>query len=293
MKDYIVRGIADNDEIRVFCAVTTELVERSREMHKLSPVAAAALGRTLTASAMMGIMLKGEKDNITVQVKGKGPLGGIVAISDSKANVRGYVHNPEVDMPDKNNGKLDVGGAVGPGYLNVIKDLGLKEPYIGQVPLVSGEIGEDLAYYFAKSEQINSAVGLGVLIEKDYTVGVAGGFIIQAMPGISEESLNKLEESIGKIDSISALFKEYSTPEEVVKFILKDFDISIIDKIFAKYECDCMRERVEKALISLGENELLSLIEEQGGAELTCHFCDKVYDFNKEELEMLYNESRK
>lgn len=293
MKDYIVRGIADNDEIRVFCTVTTELVEKAREIHKLSPVAAAALGRTLTACTMMGIMLKGEKDNITIQVKGKGPLGGIVAIGDSKANVRGYVHNPDIDIPNKSNSKLNVGEAVGPGYLNIIKDLGLKEPYIGQVPLVSGEIGEDLAYYFAKSEQINSAVGLGVFIEKDYTVGTAGGFIIQAMPGISEETLNKLEESIGKIDSISNLFKEYSTPEKVVEFILKDFDITIIDKVFTKYKCDCKRERVEKALISIGKNELLSLIEEQGGAELTCHFCDKVYQFNKEELEKLYNESIK
>lgn len=293
MKDYIVRAIADNENIRVFCCVTTNLVERARNIHNTTPVATAALGRVLSACSMMGIMSKGEKDTITIQIKGSGPLGGILGISDSKANVRGYVHNPEVELPLKPNGKLDVSRAVGEGYLNIIKDLGLKDPYIGQVPLISGEIGEDLAYYFTKSEQINSVVGLGVLIERDYTVGIAGGFIIQAMPGISEESLSKLENCISGVESVTNLFKQYRSPEEVVKFILKGFEITFTDTIETKYECNCSKDRVERALISMGKKDLLDLIETQGQAELTCHFCDRVYNFEKEDLQALYEKSIK
>lgn len=288
MKDYIIRAITDDENIRAFCSITTETVENARRIHNTSPVATAALGRTLTAAGIMGVMSKGDDDTITIQIKGNGPLGGIVAVSDSKANVRGYVHNPDIDMPINSRGKLNVGGAVGKGYLNIIKDMGLKEPYIGQVPLVSGEIGEDLAYYFTVSEQINSAVGLGVLIEKDLSVAVSGGFIIQVMPGISETAVEKLENSIKEISSITNLFKEYNSPEEIIKYILREFEVKITDKNPTVYKCNCSKERVERALISLGKKELQKLIDEQGQVELNCHFCDKVYQFNKEELLKLF-----
>lgn len=291
MKDYVIRAIANNENIRAFAVNTTCLVERARLIHKASPVAIAALGRTLTAGSLMSVMLKGEKDTLTIQIKGNGPLGGVVAIADSKCNVRGYVYNPDVQLPLTENYKLDVGGAMGKGYLNVIKDIGLKEPYTGQVPLVSGEIGEDLAYYFLKSEQINSAVGLGVLVERDYSISIAGGFIIQVMPDISEDTVDKLENSINKINSVTNLFKEYNTPEEVLKHILKDFNITIVDKVPTQYLCTCSKQRVEKALISIGKEELNALIEEQGEAELSCHFCDKIYNFDKKDLQRLYNES--
>lgn len=289
MQDYIARGISDDKSIRVFAAVTTLTVEKARTIHNTTPVATSALGRTLTASAIMGVMLKGEKDTVTVQIKGNGKLGGIVCVSDSKANVRGYVHNPEVDLPLKDNGKLDVSGAIGQGYLNIIKDIGLKEPYIGQVPLISGEIAEDLAYYFLKSEQINSCVGLGVLIEKDYHVEVSGGFIIQVMPDIRESELDKLDSAIKKVDSVTSLFKEYKRPEEVLKYILKDFNILITETIPTRYFCTCSKERIERALISMGKEELKNLIQEQGEAEISCHFCNKKYLFDKKELQQLYN----
>lgn len=291
MKDYIIRAIASSEHIRAFASVTSSLVEEARNIHNTTPVATAALGRLLTAGAMMGIMSKGEKDIITLQIKGNGELGGVLAISDSKANVRGYVYNPGADLPLRADGKLDVGGAIGKGYLNVIKDIGLGEPYTGQIALVSGEIAEDIAYYYATSEQINSVVGLGVVIERDYSVNIAGGFIIQAMPGITEEELSKLEENLKDMTSVTEAFKKYKTPEKVLNHILKGFEFSIIDKVPAKYVCDCSKDRVERALISLGKKELESLINEQGTAELTCHFCNKKYNFNKEQLQELYNHS--
>lgn len=290
MKDYVVRAIANNDNIRMFAAVTTNLVENASKIHNTTPVATAALGRMLTACAMMGVMLKGEKDTLTLQIKGDGPLGGVVVVGDSNSNVRGYVYNPEVDIPLKSNGKLDVGGAIGEGTFTVIKDIGMREPYIGKVALVSGEIGEDLTYYFHKSEQINSAVGLGVLIERDYSIGASGGFIIQVMPGIEEETIEKLEKNIAEVTSVTELFKKYKTPEEVLKQVLNGFDITITDKINTNYLCTCSKERVERALISIGKEELKSLIEEQGEAEMSCHFCDKKYYFDKAELQSLYNE---
>lgn len=293
MKDYIVRAIADNGNIRAFAATTKILVEEARNIHNTTPVATAALGRTLTVGAIMGIMLKGEKGSITVQIKGDGPLGGIVAISDSKANVRGYVYNPGVELPSNNKRKLDVSKAIGKGYLNIIADLGLKEPYSGQVPLVSGEIAEDIAYYFQKSEQINSAVGLGVLVEKDYSVAVSGGFIIQAMPGIEDETTKKVEEKIKSITSVTALFKQLGSPENVLEYLLNGLEMSQTDKVPTRYLCTCSRDRIERALISLGRTELNSLIKEQGQAELTCHFCDKNYCFNKDELEKLHKEASK
>lgn len=293
MEDYIVRAIAGEESVRAFVAVTTSLVEESRKIHDTSPVATAALGRTLTAGAIMGAMLKGEKDTVTIQIKGRGELGGIVAVSDSKSNVRGYVHNPQVDIPLKSNGKLDVSRAIGGGYLNIVRDMGLKEPYVGQIPLVSGEIAEDLAYYFTQSEQINSVVGLGVLIERDYTVSVSGGFIIQVLPGVKESIISRLEENVKEINSVSALFKKYITPEEVLKYLLRGFKISITDKTPTKYLCTCSRERIEGALIGMGKRELVSLIEEQGEAELSCHFCNLKYHFTKDQLIEIMNESTK
>lgn len=290
MKDYVVRAIANNENIRAFAALSTNLVEEASRLHNTTPVATAALGRMLTACTMMGVMLKGENHTLTLQIKGDGPLGGVVAVGDSKANVRGYVYNPEVDIPLKGNGKLDVGGSIGEGTLTVIKDIGMREPYIGKVALISGEIGEDLTYYFHKSEQINSAVGLGVLIERDYSIAVSGGFIVQVMPEIEEESIEKLEKNIAEITSVTELFKKYETPEEVLKQILSGFDITITDKIDANYLCTCSKERVERALISIGKAELKSLIEEQGEAEMSCHFCNKKYYFDKTELQRLYNE---
>lgn len=290
MKDYVVRAIANNENIRAFAALSTNLVEEASRLHNTTPVATAALGRMLTACTMMGVMLKGENHTLTLQIKGDGPLGGVVAVGDSKANVRGYVYNPEVDIPLKSNGKLDVGGSIGEGTLTVIKDIGMREPYIGKVALISGEIGEDLTYYFHKSEQINSAVGLGVLIERDYSIAVSGGFIVQVMPEIEEESIEKLEKNIAEITSVTGLFKKYETPEEVLKQILSGFDITITDKIDANYLCTCSKERVERALISIGKAELKSLIEEQGEAEMFCHFCNKKYYFDKTELQRLYNE---
>lgn len=290
MKDYVVRAIANNENIRAFAAVTTNLVKEASKIHNTTPVATAALGRMLTACAIMGIMLKGEKDTITLQIKGDGPLGGVVAVGDSKANVRGYVYNPEVDIPLKSNGKLDVGGSIGEGTFTVIKDLGMREPYIGKVELVSGEIGEDLTYYFHKSEQTNSAVGLGVLIERDYSIVVSGGFIIQVMPGIEDETIEKLEKNIAEVTSVTELFKEYQTPEEVLKQVLNGFDITIAEKNDVNYLCTCSKERVEKALISIGKEELISLIKEQGEVELSCHFCDEKYHFDKNELQKLYEE---
>lgn len=291
MQDYIIRAITKSKHIRAFVADTTNLVEKARSIHNTSPVATAALGRTLTCAAIMGIMLKGEKDTLTVQIKGKGELGGIVAIGDTKANVRGYVYNPNVDIPLKTNGKLDVSGAIGKGYLNVIKDIGLKEPYGGQVPLVSGEIAEDFTYYFLKSEQINSAVGMGVLIDRDYSVAISGGFIIQVMPDIEEEEMQKLENIINEIFSVTDLFKTHKNPESVLKVLLEEFEIEIIDRINTNYKCTCSRGRMEKALISMGKKELQELIDDQGQAELGCQFCGSKYIFNKSELESLYNES--
>jgi len=291
MKDYIIRAITKSKHIRIFVASTTNLVEKARSMHDTYPVATAALGRTLTASAIMGIMLKGDNDTLTIQIKGKGELGGIVVVSDSKANVRGYVNNPSVDIPLNAKGKLDVSGAIGKGYLNVIKDIGLKDTYGGQVPLISGEIAEDIAYYFLKSDQINSAVGMGVLVDRDYSVIVSGGFIIQAMPDIEEDEIVKLENVISDISSVTDLFNEHITPEKVLEVILKDFEYEILDKVDTNYKCTCSKDRMERALISLGKDELRSLIDEQGEAELNCQFCDEKYIFNKEALNSLYKES--
>lgn len=284
MSDYIVRAIAANDQIRAFAAVTTETVETARQDHNTSPVATAALGRLLTAGAMMGTMMKGEKDVLTLQIKAGGPLEGITVTADSKGRVKGYVGNPNVCIPANSKGKLDVAGAVGIGFMNVIKDMGLKEPYVGQVALQTSEIAEDLTYYFATSEQVPSAVGLGVLMNKDNTVRQAGGFIVQLMPFAEESTIAKLEENVQKITSVTNLLEEGHTPESLLDKVLEGFDVEINEKIPTKFYCNCSRERVEKALISIGRKELNEMIQEGKPIELNCHFCNHNYEFTVEEL---------
>ena len=284
MNDYIIRATAANDQIRAFAAVTTEMVETAREHHNTSPVATAALGRLLTAGAMMGSMMKGEKDVLTLQIKAGGPLQGITVTADSQGNVKGYVGNPDVCIPANSKGKLDVAGAVGPGFLTVIKDMGLKEPYSGQVMLQTCEIAEDLTYYFATSEQVPSAVGLGVLMNKNNTVRQAGGFIVQLMPFAEEDVISKLEQNVQKINSVTNLLEEGHTQESLLEKVLEGFDVQINEKMDTRFHCNCSKERVEKALISIGRKELNEMIQEGKPIEMNCHFCNTNYNFTVEEL---------
>ena len=284
MNDYIIRATAANDQIRAFAAVTTEMVETAREHHNTSPVATAALGRLLTAGAMMGSMMKGEKDVLTLQIKAGGPLQGITVTADSQGNVKGYIGNPDVCIPANSKGKLDVAGAVGPGFLTVIKDMGLKEPYSGQVMLQTCEIAEDLTYYFATSEQVPSAVGLGVLMNKNNTVRQAGGFIVQLMPFAEEEVISRLEQNVQKINSVTNLLEEGHTPESLLEKVLEGFDIQINEKMDTRFHCNCSKERVAKALISIGRKELNEMIQEGKPIEMNCHFCNTNYNFTVEEL---------
>ena len=292
MNDYIVRATAGNGSIRAFAATTRDLVPHAREVHHTSPVASAALGRMLTAAAMMGTMLKGDKDLLTLQVRGEGPLQGIVVTSDSKAQVKGYVFNPGVEVPDLIPGKLNVSGAIGPGHMSIIKDIGMREPYAGKIELVTGEIAEDLTYYFAQSEQTPSAIGLGVLVETDTSIRRAGGFIIQLLPDATDEMIDKLEKKLATIPYVSDLLDMGATPEDILQMILGDFDLKIMDKIPTTFYCNCTRERVEKALISIGKDELEKIIREDKKANLHCHFCSKEYDFNEEQLVALLEEAR-
>ena len=284
MNDYIIRATAANDQIRAFAAVTTEMVETAREHHNTSPVATAALGRLLTAGAMMGSMMKGEKDVLTLQIKAGGPLQGITVTADSQGNVKGYVGNPDVCIPANSKGKLDVAGAVGPGFLTVIKDMGLKEPYSGQVMIQTCEIAEDLTYYFATSEQVPSAVGLGVLMNKNNTVRQAGGFIVQLMPFAEEEVISRLEQNVQKINSVTNLLEEGHTPESLLEKVLEGFDVQINEKMDTRFCCNCSKERVAKALISIGRKELNEMIQEGKPIEMNCHFCNTNYNFTVEEL---------
>lgn len=284
MADYIVRATAANSQIRAFAATTRDLTEHARAAHNTSPVATAALGRLLTAGSMMGVMMKGEKDLLTLQVKAGGPLEGITVTADSKGNVKGYVGNPNVILHANDKGKLDVAGAVGVGFMNVIKDMGLKEPYLGQTVLQTSEIAEDLTYYFATSEQVPSSVGLGVLMEKDNTVKQAGGFIIQLMPFTEEKVISQLEENLKDVTSVTTMLEEGHTPESLLKTLLKGFDIEINETIPTQFYCNCDKDRVEKALISVGRKELQEMIDEGKEIEMNCHFCNRNYTFSVEEL---------
>ncbi len=287
MSDYIVRATAANAQIRAFAATTKELVERARKAHNTSPVVTAALGRLLTGGVMMGTTLKGEKDLLTLQVSGDGPIKGMTVTADSQGNVKGYAINKHVMLPPSALGKLDVGGAVGKGMLRVIKDMGLKEPYVGQTTLQTGEIAEDLTYYFATSEQVPSSVGLGVLMEKDNTVKQAGGFIVQLMPFTEEAVISKLEQNLAEFSSVTAVLDEGKTPEEMLGLVLKGMDVEITDTLPAKFYCNCDKKRVEKALISIGKKEIREMISENKPIEVNCHFCNTSYSFSVEELKEL------
>ncbi len=289
MEDYIVRATAGNGQLRAFAATTANLVEQARAIHGTSPVATAALGRLLTAGAMMGAMMKGERDLLTLQIKGSGALGGIVVTADSKANVKGYVHEPVVLLPPNEKGKLDVSGAIGPGILNVIKDLGMKEPYSGQVALQTGEIAEDLTYYFAVSEQVPSTVGLGVLMNRDNTVCQAGGFIIQVMPFAEESTIASLEQKLGQVTGVTDLLNEGLSPEQILEMLTGSLGLQITDRMPAAYHCGCSRERMLRALASIGRKDLEELAAAGEPVEMSCHFCNTRYTFSGEEISELLN----
>ena len=288
MEDKIVRVLAKGAPVKASAITAKALVERARQIHKTLPTATAALGRALMACSMMGNQLKEDNGAVTLQIKGGGPLGSITAVSDSLGNVRGYVQNPEVDLPLKAPGKLDVGSAVGTdGSLTVIKDLGLKEPYVGSIGLLSGEIADDVTAYFAESEQIPSACALGVLVDTDQSILCAGGYLIQLLPGADEGVISAVEQGVLRVGPVTNTLKEGVSALELVKKVLSDFELEVVEESPVEYRCYCTRDRVTRALISMGREELRSLIEEQGKAELTCQFCDKVYDYSREELEEL------
>ena len=287
MQDYLVRATAADAQIRAFACTTVNTVEAARQAHNTSPVATAALGRTLSAAAMMGSMLKGEKDYLTIKLKGDGPMQGITVTADAMGNVKGYAVVPDVIIPAKPNGKLDVSGALGAGTLSVIKDMGLKEPYVGQTLLQTSEIAEDLTYYSATSEQVPSSVGLGVLMNRENTVRQAGGFIIQLMPFAEEEIIGKLEENLKKITSVTALLEEGMTPEQILELLLEGLSPVITDRMPVAFTCNCSKERIEKVLVSLGREELEDMVADGQPIEVNCHFCGKSYTFSLEELKGL------
>ena len=287
MKDHILRATAANGGIRAFCATTRELVEYARACHETSPVVSAALGRLLTAGAIMGSMQKGEEDILTLQMRGDGPMKGLTVTADSKANVKGYPLVNDVILPANSKGKLDVSGAIGAGTLSVIKDLGLKDPYVGQVELVTGEIAEDLAYYFTSSEQVPSAVALGVLMEKNNTVRQAGGLIIQALPGADDACLAALENKLAGIRSMTAMLDDGMSPNDILNDILGELELNILDSIPTQFYCNCNRSKVEKVLISLGKEELARMAADAKPVELKCHFCNKSYEFSPDEIRKL------
>lgn len=285
MGDVIVRASAANLQIRAFAADTTELVNEAFKHHKTSPVVTAALGRTLTAGVMMGIMQKGDNDLMTISITGDGPVEKITVTADSKGNIKGYANNPVVDLPLKPNGKLDVSGAVGHGFMTVIKDMGLKEPYVGQTELVNGEIAEDFTYYFTASEQVPSSVGLGVLVDTDYTVKCAGGFIIQLMPFSDDEIIDRVEENLKKIVSVTKLMDEGKSPKDILKLVLDGFDVDFNEETVPHFKCDCNRDKVKRALLSLKRDELLNMFEGDVPVNVHCDFCNTDYEFMREEFE--------
>ena len=292
MKDYIVRATAGNGQIRAFAATTKEVVEKARPAHNTSPVATSALGRLLTGAAMMGSMMKNDTDMLTIQIKCDGPIKGLTVTADRHGNVKGYVENPNVMLPPNKQGKLDVAGALDLGVLSVIKDMGLKEPYVGQTILQTSEIAEDLTYYFATSEQVPSSVGLGVLMEKDNTVKQAGGFIVQVMPFVEEEVLAKLEENIKKISSVTAMLDKGYTPGNILEEVLEGLEVEFTDTVPTQFYCNCTKERVEKAIISIGKKDIQEMIDDGKEIEVNCHFCNTNYTFSVEELKEMLKRSR-
>lgn len=287
MKDYLIKATANNGKIRAYAVQSTSTVEEARRRQDTFATASAALGRTITITSMMGAMLKGD-DSITTKVMGNGPLGAIVADADADGHVRGYVTNPHVDFELNEKGKLDVARAVGTeGNISVIKDLGLKDFFTGETPIVSGEISEDFTYYYATSEQIPSAVGAGVLVNPDHTILAAGGFIVQVMPGAEEEVINELEDKIQALPAISSLIREGKTPEEILTQLFGEEQLTIHEKMPIEFRCKCSKDRLAQAIVGLGNDEIQAMIEEDHGAEATCHFCNEKYHFTEEELENL------
>ncbi|RVU54902.1 Hsp33 family molecular chaperone HslO [Anaerosphaera multitolerans] len=283
--DYIVRAIDESGSIKISAGITTGVVEKARVTHNLSRTASSALGRTLTAGLLMTNSLKNEKDSITININGDGPIGRIVVTGKNDGKIKGYVNNPLADKPIReSDNKIDVGALVGKGILTVVTDMGLKEPYVGQVNLVSGEIAEDIANYLYTSEQIPSAVGLGVLVDVDYTIKAAGGFILQLLPNAEEEVISLIEDNLKDLGNVSQLISLGHSAEDIINLILKGLKVKFLDVKEVYYECDCSEEKVESALIALGKDELENILEEDGKVELSCHFCNKKYTFDKEEL---------
>lgn len=288
MADRIVRAISTDGMVQAAAICSRDLTERARQIHKTLPVATAALGRALAAASMMGNALKSDGASLTLQFKGGGPLGTVLAVSDNEGCVRGYVTNPHTDLPLRPDGKLDVGGAVGhDGTLTVIKDLHMKEPYVGTIDLLGGEIAEDVASYFMESEQIPTACALGVLVDRDQSVKSAGGYLIQLMPGAGEDTIAKVEGGVMAAGPVSAILEQNDDPEALLRTVMSDFDLKILETCPVSYKCYCSRQRVERALISLGKSELEQMLAEQGGCQLTCQFCDAVYDFSADDLRAL------
>ena len=292
MSDYIVRATAANNQVRAFAATTKDMVETARAAHNTSPVATAALGRLLTAGAMMGSMMKNDKDILTIKIQCDGPIKGLTVTADVHGNVKGFVEEPMVILPASEKGKLDVAKALGLGVLSVIKDMGLKEPYVGDTILTTSEIAEDLTYYFATSEQVPSSVGLGVLMEKDNTVKQAGGFIVQVMPFIEDEVVSKLEENIANLESVTSMLDKGMTPEQILETVLAGMDVEFTDTMPTAFKCNCSKERVEKALISIGKKDIQEMINDGKEIEMHCHFCNTSYQFTVEELKEILKKSR-
>ena len=293
MKDYVIKATSGNGQVRAYVGITKNLVQTARDNHNTIKVATAALGRTLTATAMMGLMMKNENDELSVIIKGGGPIGTILTTADSKGNVKGYVQYPDlngVQVEDYPNGKLNVAGAVGKdGYVKVIKDLGLREPYVGSYPLVSGEIAEDFTHYFALSEQTPSVVSLGVLTTET-TVEQAGGLIVQLMPDATEETISTLEKNVAKLKSVTTMLSEGMTPDDILNLVLEGLDPKVLDICDVKFECNCSKERIKNVLISLGRESLTEIIEEDKQAEISCHFCNSHYHYSEDELRTILEE---
>ena len=287
MEDYIVRATAADSQIRAFAATTREMTEYARKVHEESPVACAALGRLMTAGAMMGAMMKGDKDLLTLQIRADGPLRGMTVTADAKGNVKGFAGNPQVMLPPNALGKLDVGGAVGHGILNVIKDMGMKEPYVGQVGLQTGEIAEDLTYYFATSEQVASSVGLGVLMNHDNTVRQAGGFIIQLMPFTDEKVIDALEKKLSSVKSVTSMLDAGMTPEDILQELLGDMELAVLDRLAVSFKCGCSKERFARGIASIKKSDIQEMIDAGENIETCCQFCNSKYVFTPDELKEL------
>ncbi|WP_346938327.1 Hsp33 family molecular chaperone HslO [uncultured Clostridium sp.] len=291
MKDKLIRATAKDGQVRIIAAITTELVNEATKTHECMPTASAALGRMLTGSVLMGAMLKNDTDSLTIQIDGGGEAKGITVTAHNDGSVKGYIGNPKIDLPLNEKGKLEVGGAIGKnGYLKVIKDMGLKEPYVGQVPIYTGEVGDDIAYYFTVSEQTPSAVALGVLVDTDLSIKAAGGFIIQMMPGASEFLADIITYRLEEIPSVTSMIEKGMTIEEILEFVFEDMDLKIYDSLVPEYKCDCSRERVERVLMSIGKNDLQEIYDDGKTEEILCHFCNKIYDFKPEDIKRILDD---